>query len=329
MFDLGDAQLCWLSSVKANDEFTSIVGIQELAIYISKTIEENPKSVILLDGMEYLVSDNDFTQVLKFVRNVRDKISTSESKLLIPVNSKGLEQKQLILLERECQTIYKYQMMGGDKYVQSGPTKDEAARRQKSFDEGEDIPLPDKFINDKLNDRLGKMGSQSVVLISPKSENYGPVLAGALDILINRKRMGGVYVSVTKPAEFVIRTMTAAQTPSDDVYFVDCISGMTAGAHEKNEQVAYVENPSSLEEVSMYINRMLAKVKSHNKFIFLDSLSSLLIYNNDKSVREFTHFLINKVRVESISGIILSIEKKEAEDLVKTLTPMCDMEVRF
>jgi hypothetical protein len=46
-------------------------------------------------------------------------------------------------------------------------------------------------------------------------------------------------------------------------------------------------------------------------------------------VKEFSHFLINKIRLDNLAGIILSIEKKEAEDLVKTLSPMCDTEIHF
>jgi archaellum biogenesis ATPase FlaH len=79
----------------------------------------------------------------------------------------------------------------------------------------------------------------------------------------------------------------------------------------------------------MYVDRMLLKAKKPKKFLFLDSLSSLLIYNGEDSVKEFTHSIINKIRLDNIAGVILSIDKKGAEDLLKTLAPMCDREVRF
>jgi hypothetical protein len=185
-------------------------------------------------------------------------------------------------------------------------------------------------IREKLLAELREVADNKVILISSKSENHTPVVSGMLDFLIRQREMGGVYLSVTRPYEYIITTMNSANIPSDNIFFIDCISMMAGkSTHEKRENVVFVENPSSLEEVSMYLDKMLAKVTRPRKFLFLDSLSSLLIYNNDKSVKEFTHFIINKIRLENIAGIILSIEKKEAEDLVKTLTPMCDAELRF
>jgi hypothetical protein len=184
-------------------------------------------------------------------------------------------------------------------------------------------------IREKLLAQLVDVTDNRVILISSKSENHSRVVSNMLDILVNQRGMGGVYLSITRPYEFILSTTKAAGIPAEDIYFIDCISLMAGKQHEKNENVVFVENPSSLEEVSMYLDRMLSKVQKPKKFLFLDSLSSLLIYNTDKSVREFTHFIINKIRLENITGVILSIEKKEAEDLVKTLTPMCDAEVRF
>jgi hypothetical protein len=169
-----------------------------------------------------------------------------------------------------------------------------------------------------------------VILISSKSENHSMVVSSSLDILVNQRKMGGVYLSVTRPYEFILSMMEDAKTPSGDVYFIDCISLMAGKAqHGKDDNVVFVENPSSLEEVSMYVDRMLSKVKSPKKFLFVDSLSSLLIYNNEDNVKEFTHSIINKTRLDNIAGVILSIDKREADDLLKTLSPMCDREVRF
>jgi tetratricopeptide (TPR) repeat protein len=184
-------------------------------------------------------------------------------------------------------------------------------------------------IREKLEARMKGMPDNTVILISSKSESHGQVVSEALRSLVNERGMGGVYLSFTQPYDAITSTIKSMGTSTDDIYFIDCIS-RTAGKppHEKTENAVFVENPSSLEEVSMYLDRMLAKVESKKKFLFLDSLSSLLIYNTDKTVKEFTHFLINKIRLDGIAGIILSIEKKEAEDLVKTLTPMCDAEIR-
>ena len=195
---------------------------------------------------------------------------------------------------------------------------------------GYETKIVEDDIRGKLEEKLKGLEDSKVVLISSKSEMHSQVVSNMLDILVNGRGMGGVYLSITRPYEFILSAMEANKIPPDNIQFIDCISMMAGKAqHGKNGNVVFIENPSSLEEVSMYLDRMLAKVNTPKKFLFLDSLSSLLIYNTDKSVKEFTHFMINKIRLENIAGVILSIEKKEAEDLVKTLTPMCDAEIRF
>jgi hypothetical protein len=100
-----DTKITWLTTVKAASNVDSISGLQELSILISNFIDEHDKSVIHLDGLEYLISNNEFQMVLRLIQQVRDRVSTSESVVLVPVNSNALEQRQLTLLKRECRTI--------------------------------------------------------------------------------------------------------------------------------------------------------------------------------------------------------------------------------
>ena len=104
-FDLGESKLCWLTSVKASEDVTSVSGLQELSILVSNQIDNNPQSAIFLDGLEYLISNNDFSIVLRLIQQIRDKVSTSDSILIMPFNNESLEQRQVTLLERECNKI--------------------------------------------------------------------------------------------------------------------------------------------------------------------------------------------------------------------------------
>jgi hypothetical protein len=104
-YDLGKSKVYWLTSVKSTDDTPSVSGLQELSILISNQVDQNNKSAILLDGVEYLVSNNDFSIVLRLIQQIRDKVSTTDSLMIIPLNEKALEPKQVILLERECTKI--------------------------------------------------------------------------------------------------------------------------------------------------------------------------------------------------------------------------------
>jgi hypothetical protein len=104
-YDLGETKVCWLTGVRASEDIPSVSGLQELSILVSNFIDDKERGIILLDGIEYLISNNDFSIVLRLIQQIRDKVSTSDSKMLIPVNPNALEGKQMTLLERECRTI--------------------------------------------------------------------------------------------------------------------------------------------------------------------------------------------------------------------------------
>ncbi len=59
------------------------------------------KSIILLDGLEYLISNNSFESVKNMLTFVKDKISEGNSCLLVPVDPDTLTKEQVSQLEQE------------------------------------------------------------------------------------------------------------------------------------------------------------------------------------------------------------------------------------
>jgi hypothetical protein len=178
----------------------------------------------------------------------------------------------------------------------------------------------------QLKTQLSDVKKSSIVLISMESQQHTEAVSSVLKVFVNDMKMGGIYVSVSKPYEQITKAMELAKVRSSNLFFIDCISHMAGKLPEKAENAVFIENPSSLEEISLYIDKLMVRIPEP-KFILLDSLSSLLIYNNERSVEEFTHLVINKMRLENVGGIIVSIKQKEAEALTNTLIPMCDREI--
>ena len=74
-------------------------------VWIFKKYKNN-EGVILLDGFEYLISNNIFNLILRFLRRLIYKISETESILLIGVSPRAINEQELKLLERELNPVF-------------------------------------------------------------------------------------------------------------------------------------------------------------------------------------------------------------------------------
>lgn len=96
-------EVIWMTdSDVTSGEYPTVYSLEHLSITLTQFIKKNPKSVILLDGLEYLVSNMGFDVVLPFIQSMRDFISTAEAFVIIPFNSDAFDQHQMSLLSREC-----------------------------------------------------------------------------------------------------------------------------------------------------------------------------------------------------------------------------------
>ncbi len=106
--------IVWLTNVYS-EEFdktgvTHSLNPQNL-MGISMTVGEfmlkAEKSVILIDGLIYLITQNKFDKVLNLIQNIRDKSLRSQATLILTLNPKALENQQLELIHHEVDEIRK------------------------------------------------------------------------------------------------------------------------------------------------------------------------------------------------------------------------------
>ncbi len=103
-YGLRGTPIYWLAT-RAGEGVISPTNLGILTQTMVKFIAENTDSVILLDGLEYLVSNNDFAKVLKVVDQVHDHVSQSGSRLILPVDPRAFEPRELALLERNMDRL--------------------------------------------------------------------------------------------------------------------------------------------------------------------------------------------------------------------------------
>jgi hypothetical protein len=80
-------------------------SLESIAFSIEETIKSQKKSLIILDGIEYLISNNTFAPVVKFVRQIVDQVSEADVVFLIPISPPAVVLQDLKNLEREMVVI--------------------------------------------------------------------------------------------------------------------------------------------------------------------------------------------------------------------------------
>ena len=172
---------------------------------------------------------------------------------------------------------------------------------------------------DSLRERVSKAVSfnQSVGIIFPSS-NYSDLIQAFFEYIRSRPEDAWVYVTITKPYENIVKQF-GELAESKNIRFVDCIS-RAAGISKTDPNCVYVESPSMLEKLGLEIINIFKTVdEKTNKYLILDSLSTLIIYNDQEIVTEFFYHLANRTRSRNIHIISLAIEEEGMERFNKLL----------
>lgn len=188
----------------------------------------------------------------------------------------------------------------------------------------EDLLDPQKRIGIKLETMLSQLVENKVVLVVIESEHYSAIQSTLLPLL-KKRSSGGVFVSANKP----LVNLGSTVSPEKNTVFVDMVSE-TAGIAKVNwPNARYLETPQSLVELSVLIENELKKMPFANKFVVLDSLSTLALYNKFEVTERFMHNLTGKLRNLKTLSLILTVRLHENEDLIRSVSQFCDQTVEI
>jgi len=102
-FGLSDLPILWLSNVGKEDTIRP-KDLEKLSLAAEQFLSRE-KGVVLLDAIEYLVTNNNFLTVLRLVQSIRDQVAVNNGVLLLSVNPSTLDAHQMTLLEREVDRV--------------------------------------------------------------------------------------------------------------------------------------------------------------------------------------------------------------------------------
>ena len=99
----GAVPILWLSNVGKEDSVRP-KDLEKLSLALEQFITKE-QGFVLLDGIEYLITNNNFLTVLRLVQALRDQVAINGATMVLSVNAATLDAHQLNLLGKEVDGV--------------------------------------------------------------------------------------------------------------------------------------------------------------------------------------------------------------------------------
>lgn len=107
-----DAASLWLTKTEnappletKGPEYVSPNNLARLASSIREFLSKGQNGAVIIEGLEYLTTQNDFRSVLKFIQLINEQVVLDKGYLLIPVDEGTMDPKDFSLIEREMSQV--------------------------------------------------------------------------------------------------------------------------------------------------------------------------------------------------------------------------------
>ena len=168
--------------------------------------------------------------------------------------------------------------------------------------------------------------NQSIGILLPGG-NYSELVQALFEHILSKPEDAWVYVTVTKPYDTLVKQYESL-SGAKNIKFIDCIS-RASGIIRPDPNCIYIESPTMLEKLGLEIMNMFKEVdEDTDRYLVIDSLSNLIIYNDPGIVTEFFYHIINRTRARDIHNISLAIEEEGLEKHLNRLIYLNDKILR-
>jgi len=175
---------------------------------------------------------------------------------------------------------------------------------------------------------LGDLAGHATVLVITEAKS---VLENSIRIIkkLLETHDSGLCITVNQPYSTMKRILEKEGVKDGKIFFIDCISMAAGGLPQKTEDCLYVTSPAALTEIGISMTHALEALKGKNKFVFIDSLGTFLIYNSAGTMSKFNHFMVTKISLMGINGVFMLVEREMDEKLLSELQSFCEKTVKL
>ena len=176
---------------------------------------------------------------------------------------------------------------------------------------------------DKVFQEVDNLPDGWIVLVETSAEKALEVSLSMIKYLINEKDYSGVIVSASRPYKSSVDLYEHRGINIDKILFIDCISKSHGAESDETGNVLYLEAASDLTNISLAITESIQQIQG-DKFVFIDSINSMLIHNKPEVFVRFIHGVLTKLRISEVSCLFVSLENETDREIRAEIAQLCD-----
>ncbi|MBU1158498.1 MAG: DUF835 domain-containing protein [Candidatus Thermoplasmatota archaeon] len=106
-------KMLWLTR-RAGKDHVDPTELSLVTLLITKFAEAHTKAVVMIEGLEYMITQNDFETVLRFVNHLHDFVLTHDCAIVLVIDPRVLNMRELALMERSAKVVEPYEPFDSD-----------------------------------------------------------------------------------------------------------------------------------------------------------------------------------------------------------------------
>jgi len=176
-----------------------------------------------------------------------------------------------------------------------------------------------------LKEKYGKIEKGWISIIQIPAERHMAVNSETLKVLVNELGYKCIYITLGKTFNELDKLYKKAGVETKNLFYIDAISQMYGQSQTSTKRCVYTSGPLDIDAITSVVHDLLTTLGKDNVCVFLDSVTTVLLYNSLPRTLRFSQFITKTLKDMGVTGVMVSVAKGEATaKLVEELKKYCD-----
>jgi len=181
-------------------------------------------------------------------------------------------------------------------------------------------------VYEKIEGELKNLPEDYILYLETSPEKVFEVSIAVVKYF-SQKNDKGIILSANRPYTNLLSVFKKNNIEVSKMVILDGLS-KSQNADEPAENVVFIDNLSALTDISLAVDEHINHTPD-SKFLFIDSLTTMLIHNKPIVLARFIHNILTKMRLKGVGGVIISLKDNSNPDVRADIAQLCDKVIKI